>query len=177
VSTFKPSGNANNSGDCCCEETAANENQHVTKQFGGHASVIYNVKLRIAGVAERYWYSGGTLDPAKEMFSNKPIFQVGGLPTIHSTQAPNSNLQPGQGACKIHPPQTDAASYGFALGFTVPTEIRPSDGSYNGFNIFAMTVSSPKKCRRRAPTAMDRGRAGALIFRRHRISCRRGPGA
>jgi len=134
--------NANNSGDCCCEEIAANENQHVTKQFGGDASATYNVKVRIAGVAERYWYSGGALDPTKDTFSNKSIFYVGGLPTIHSTQAPNNNLQPGQGACKIHPPQTDSQ---YALPFTVPVEVRPSDGCYNGFNIFAMTVSSPKQ--------------------------------
>jgi len=127
--------NTNNSGDCCCEEIAANENQHITKQFGGDASVTYNVKVRIAGVAERYWYSGGVLDPTS-------IFYVGGLPTIHSTQAPNNNLQPGQGACKIHPPQTDSQ---YALPFTVPVEVRPSDGCYNGFNIFAMTVSSPKQ--------------------------------
>jgi len=118
-----------------CEEIAANENQHITKQFGGDASVTYNVKVRIAGVAERYWYSGGVLDPTS-------IFYVGGLPTIHSTQAPNNNLQAGQGACKIHPPQTDSQ---YALPFTVPVEIRPSDGCYNGFNIFAMTVSSPKQ--------------------------------
>ena len=125
----------NNAGDCCCEETAANENQHITKQFGGDPSVTYLVKLRVAGVAERYWYSGGTLD------QTSTLFYTGGLPTIHSTAAANQNLQPGQGACKIHPPETDNQ---FKLPFTVPTEIRPSDGCYNGFNIFAMTVSSPK---------------------------------
>ena len=136
VSSFKPSGNANNSGDCCCEELAANENQRITKQFGGDAGVTYNVKLRIAGVAERYWYAGGTLDATGK------IFYTGGLPTIHSTAAPNSNLRAGQGACKVHPPETDSQ---FALPFTVPTEIRPADGCYNGFNIFAVTVASPKQ--------------------------------
>jgi hypothetical protein len=136
VTSFKPSGNASNSGDCCCEELAANENQHVTKQFGGDANVTYKVVLRIAGVAERYWYSGGILDATSK------LFYTGGLPTIHSSLAPNNNLQPGQGACKIHPPDTDAQ---FALPFTVPVEIRPSDGCYNGFNIFALTVSSPKQ--------------------------------
>jgi hypothetical protein len=136
VSSFRPSGNASNSGDCCCEELAANENQQITRQFGGDAGVTYNVKLRIAGVAERYWYAGGTLDPAGK------IFYTGGLPTIHSTAAPNSNLRAGQGACKVHPPETDSQ---FALPFTVPTEIRPSDGCYNGFNIFALTVASPKQ--------------------------------
>jgi hypothetical protein len=136
VSSFVPSGNANNSGDCCCEELAANENQHLTKQFGGDASVTYNVRLRIAGVAERYWYTGGALDPASD------VFYTGGLPTIHSASAPNDNLSPGQGACKIHPPQTDSQ---FALPFTVPVDIRPSDGCYNGFNIFTLTVSAPKQ--------------------------------
>jgi hypothetical protein len=136
VSSFKPSGNANNNGDCCCEELAANENQHVSKQFGGDPSVTYNVKLRIAGVAERYWYSGGALDPVSK------LFYTGGLPTIHSTQAPNNNLKAGQGACKIHPPETDGQ---FALSFTVPAEVRPTDGCYNGFNVFALTVSAPKQ--------------------------------
>jgi hypothetical protein len=135
VSSFRPSMNANNAGDCCCEELAANENQRITKQLGGDASVIYNVTLRVAGVAERYWYSGGTLDAMSEHF------YVGGLPTIHGP-APNANLAPGQGACKVHPPETDGQ---FALPFTVPVEIRPSDGCYNGFNIFALTVSSPKQ--------------------------------
>jgi hypothetical protein len=135
VSSFRPSMNPNNAGDCCCEELAANENQRITKQFGGDAGVIYNVTLRIAGVAERYWYSGGTLDAVSQRF------YVGGLPTIHGP-APNDNLSPGQGACKIHPPETDGQ---FALPFTVPVEIRPTDGCYNGFNIFALTVSSPKQ--------------------------------
>jgi hypothetical protein len=136
VSSFRPSGNANNNGDCCCEELAANENQRITKQFGGDSNVTYNVKLRIAGVAERYWYSGGTLDAVGR------VFYTGGLPTIHSTAAPNNNLRPGQGACKVHPPETDSQ---FALPFTVPVEIRPADGCYNGFNVFAVTVSAPKQ--------------------------------
>jgi hypothetical protein len=136
VSSFKPSGNASNRGDCCCEELAANENQHITKQFGGDTNVTYNVTIRVAGVAERYWYSGGTLDATGK------IFYTGGLPTIHSTSAPNNNLRPGQGACKVHPPETDSL---YALPFTVPAEIRPADGCYNGFNIFALTVASPKQ--------------------------------
>jgi hypothetical protein len=64
------------------------------------------------------------------------------LPTIHSAQAPNANLGPGQGACKIHPPQTDAS---YPIPFTVPPEIAAADDCYNGFNIFAMTISSPKQ--------------------------------
>lgn len=135
VSSFKPSGNANNAGDCCCEEMAENENQHITRQFGGDANRVYNVKVRIAGVAERYWYADGQLDEASK------LFYTGGLPTIHSDKAPNTNLNAGQGACKIHPPETDGQ---FELPFTVPDEIRPKDGCYNGFNIFALTVSSPK---------------------------------
>jgi len=130
---------------CTCDENAANilntgaapENQHITKQFGGDASVTYHVKLRVVGVAERYWYAGGTLDPTSK------IFYTGGLPTIHMPpQAPNSNLGPGQGACKIHPPQTDSS---YPIPFTVPPEVAPADNCYNGFNIFAMTVASPKQ--------------------------------
>jgi len=131
------------SGCCCDENTAAlldsgmaPENQHLMKRFGGEANVTYNVKLRVVGVAERYWYSGGMLDPVSK------IFYTGGLPTIHSTQAPNSNLSPGQGACKIHPPQTDKQ---YPIPFTVPVEVAPADSCYNGFNIFAMTISSPKQ--------------------------------
>jgi hypothetical protein len=134
VSSFKPTPNPD--GNCCCEELAANENQHSTKTFGGDSNVTYQVKLRIAGVAERYWYSGGTLDSVSK------LFYTGGLPTIHSTQAPNSNLKPGSGACKIHPPETDGT---MALPFKVPVEINPSDGCFNGFNLFAMTVSAPKQ--------------------------------
>lgn len=132
---WKPSGMPNN-GDCCCEEEPASENQHVTKQFGGDPQKTYSVKLRIAGVAERYWYDGGQLDAASQ------LFYTGGLPTIHSTSAPNTGLSPGQGACKIHPPETDGQ---YALPFTVPPEIKPQDGCYNGFNIFALTVSAPKQ--------------------------------
>ncbi len=132
---------------CTCDENASNilnsgaapENQHITKQLGGEVGVTYNVKLRVAGVSERYWYTGGTLDPTGK------VFYTGGLPTIHSTQAPNKNLNAGQGACKIHPPQTDASSYDFPIPFAVPPEVAPADGCYNGFNVFAITVSSPKQ--------------------------------
>lgn len=134
VSSFKPTPNVN--GDCCCEELAANENQHIMKAFGGDPNVTYNVKVRIAGIAERYWYTGGTLDPVGM------LFYTGGLPTIHSTKAPNNNLSPGKGACKIHPPETDS---NMALPFKVPVEVNPADGCFNGFNIFAMTVSAPKQ--------------------------------
>jgi hypothetical protein len=132
---------------CICDENPSNilnsglapENQHLTKQFGGDPAVTYNVKLRVVGVAERYWYSGGSLDPVGR------IFYTGGLPTIHSTTAPNRNLAPGQGACKIHPPQTDGAPYNLPIPFVVPPEVAPADNCYNGFNIFAMTVSAPKQ--------------------------------
>jgi len=129
---------------CTCDENASNilnsgvapENQHLSKQFGGDAAMTYDVKLRVVGVAERYWYTGGMLDAAGK------VFYTGGWPTIHSAQAPNSNLGPGQGACKIHPPQTDAS---YPIPFTVPPEVAPADNCYNGFNIFAMTISSPKQ--------------------------------
>ena len=132
---------------CTCDENPSNilnsgvapENQHLTKDFGGEAGVIYNVKLRVVGVAERYWYAGGTLDPTSK------VFYTGGLPTIHGAQAMNDNLGAGKGACKIHPPQTDGSPYNFPLPFVVPPEVAPADSCYNGFNIFAMTVSSPKQ--------------------------------
>lgn len=133
-----------NCAGCTCDENASNilnsgvapENQHVSKPFGGDAGTTYDVKLRVVGVAERYWYTGGMLDAAGK------VFYTGGLPTIHSAQAPNTNLGAGQGACKIHPPQTDA---NYPIPFTVPAEIAPADNCYNGFNIFAMTISSPKQ--------------------------------
>jgi len=121
---------------CCCNEDPKYENQHITKQFGGAPNVTYNVKLRIAGVSERYWYTGGMLDPVSK------IFYTGGLPTING---PPPGTTPRPSACKIQPPKTDGPPNNFALGFTVPPEINPSDGCFNGFNIFAMTVSSPKK--------------------------------
>ena len=132
---------------CTCDENASNilnsgvapENQHITKLFGGDVALTYNVMLRVAGVSERYWYSGGSLDATSK------VFYTGGLPTIHSAQAPNKGLAAGQGACKIHPPQTDGAPYNLPLPFTVPPAVAPADGCYNGFNIFAMTVSSPKQ--------------------------------
>ena len=121
---------------CCCNEDPKYKNQHITKTFGGDPNVTYNVKLRIAGVAERYWYSGGTLDPVSK------LFYTGGLPTVNGPP-PGTTKRPS--ACKIQPPTTDGPPNNFALGFTVPPEVNPSDGCFNGFNIFAMTVSSPKK--------------------------------
>jgi hypothetical protein len=61
---------------CTCDENSpallnsgmAPENQHLTKRFGGDPDTTYDVTLRVAGVAERYWYSGGTLDPVSKVF-------------------------------------------------------------------------------------------------------------
>ena len=125
-----------NTWGCCCNEDPKYENQHITKTFGGDPGVMYNVKLRIAGVAERYWYTGGTLDPVSK------LFYTGGLPTVNG---PPPGTTPRPSACKIKPPTTDGPPNNFALGFTVPPEVNPSDGCFNGFNIFAMVVSSPKK--------------------------------
>jgi len=133
VESFTPSMDQNNSGDCCCEELSENENQHIIVQFGGELDVTYLVTLRVAGVAERYWHEGGAPDATTD------VFYVAGRPSIHGP-APNEGLGPGQGACKVHPPETDGE---FALPFAVPDEIRPDDGCYNGFNIFAFTVSDP----------------------------------
>ena len=125
-----------NTWGCCCNEDPLYENQHITKKFGGEPNVTYNVKLRVAGVSERYWYTGGTLDPVSK------LFYVGGLPTVNGPPPGNT---PRPSACKIQPPKTDGPPNNFALGFTVPPEVNPTDGCFNGFNIFAMTVSSPKK--------------------------------
>jgi hypothetical protein len=43
--------------------------------------------------------------------------------TIHSAQAANTSLKAGQGACKIHPPQTDGSPYNFPLPFAVPPDV------------------------------------------------------
>lgn len=111
----------------------APENQHITKQFGGDPNVTYQVKLRVVGVAERYWYTGGMLDTASK------IFYTGGLPTVNGPP-PSTTARPS--ACKINPPKTDST---YPIPFTVPPEIAPADNCYNGFNIFAMTVSAPKQ--------------------------------
>ena len=94
------------------------------------------MKLRVVGVAERYWYTGGMLDSVEQgVLHGRPA---------HDSQRPAPEHQPqsGQGACKIHPPQTNTS---YPIPFTVPPEVAPADGCYNGFNIFAMTVSSPKQ--------------------------------
>jgi len=125
---------------CTCDENPAStinsgvapENQHITKQFGGDAGVTYNVKLRIVGIAERYWYTGGVLDAGK-------VFYTGGLPTVNGPP-PATTVR--SSACKIHPPATNSS---YPIPFTVPPEIAPADNCYNGFNIFAMAVASPKQ--------------------------------
>jgi hypothetical protein len=138
-----------------CNEDPTYENQHNTLTFGGDPAVTYTVTVRIAGVAERYWYAGGMLDMSAQPSGvsaccldgkgtpiTDDVFYAGGLPTIHSARNENLGLAPGQGACKIHPPETDGQ---YKLPFAVPPEINPSDGCFNGFNIFALTVSAPKK--------------------------------
>ena len=70
------------------------------------------------------------------------VFYTGGLPTIHSAARQLPTTRPVPGACKIHPPADEQQ---LPDSFTVPPEVAPADGCYNGFNIFAMTVSSPKK--------------------------------
>jgi len=48
----------------------------VSVQFGGDAATTYDVTLRVRGVMEGYWYSGGVLDPKSK------TFYTGGVPTI-----------------------------------------------------------------------------------------------
>jgi hypothetical protein len=118
-----------------CPESPETETQHRTEHFGGDASVTYLVTLRVRGVNERHWYEGGSLD------TNQRVY-VGGRPTAHSPLAPDADFTPGQGACPMHPPETDEK---FKLPFELPTEIRPSDGCFNAYTIFALIVSAPKQ--------------------------------
>ena len=103
-----------------CPQLNAVKNQHVIKKIAGDASVTYNVTLRVRGIVERYWYEGGTLDPVSK------VFYTGGVPTVGGFAS----------ACK------NKAS---ELPFQLPPDVSPSDGCFNGFNVFAMTVSAPKQ--------------------------------
>jgi hypothetical protein len=121
--------------DQTCPELPEVETQHRTEQFGGDPSITYLVTLRVRGIHERHWYQGGTLHSSGRAY-------IGGLPTAHSPLAPNADFTPGQGACPMHPPETDDE---FKLPFDLPVEIRPSDGCFNAYTIFALVVSAPKQ--------------------------------
>jgi len=103
-----------------CPQLNAVKNQHVTQKIAGDASVTYDVTLRVRGIVERYWYEGGTLDPVSN------VFYTGGVPTVGGFASAQKN--------KVS-----------ELPFPLPTEISPTDGYFNGFNVFAMTVSAPKQ--------------------------------
>jgi len=103
-----------------CPQLNAVKNQHVTQKIAGDASVTYDVTLRVRGIVERYWYEGGTLDPVSK------VFYTGGVPTVGGFASAQKN--------KVS-----------ELPFSLPTEISPTDGYFNGFNVFAMTVSAPKQ--------------------------------
>ncbi len=121
--------------DQTCPEAPEVETQHRTEHFDGDAGVTYLVTLRVRGIHERHWYAGGTLHSSGRAY-------VGGFPTVHSPLAPDADFTPGQGACPVHPPETDEK---FQLPFEVPLELRPSDGCFNAYTIFALTVSAPKQ--------------------------------
>ncbi|MEP7050996.1 MAG: hypothetical protein ABJB12_11605 [Pseudomonadota bacterium] len=106
-------------GDVCPQDTAV-KNQKIQLQFGGDASVTYNVTLHVRGIMEGYWYSGGTLDTK----SNR--FYTGGVPTVGGFTS----------ACKNKTSE---------LPFALPAEITPTDNCWNGFNMFGLTVSAPKQ--------------------------------
>jgi len=106
-------------GDVCPQDTAV-KNQAISLQFGGDASVTYNVTLHVRGIMEGYWYSGGMLD------STSKTFYTGGVPTIGGFSS----------ACKNHTSE---------LPFMLPAEITPTDNCWNGFNMFALTVSAPSQ--------------------------------
>jgi len=103
-----------------CPQDATVKNQKIQLQFGGEASVTYNVTLHVRGIMEGYWYSGGMLDPTSK------TFYTGGVPTIGGFSS----------ACKNKTSE---------LPFALPAEITPSDDCWNGFNMFALTVSAPNQ--------------------------------
>jgi hypothetical protein len=103
-----------------CPQLNSVKNQHVSRQVAGDPNVTYNVTLRVRGIMEGYWYDGGTLDPVSK------TFYTGGVPTVGGFSS----------ACK------NKAS---ELPFQLPSEVAPTDGCFNGFNMFAMTVSAPKQ--------------------------------
>jgi hypothetical protein len=103
-----------------CPQKDDVKNQHVTLHLAGDASITYVVKLRVRGIVERYWYDGGSLDPISK------VFYSGGVPTVGGYAS----------ACK-----NQASS----LPFTLPAELTPVDGCFNGFNMFALSVSAPKQ--------------------------------
>ncbi len=103
-----------------CPQLNAVKNQHVTQKLAGDPNVTYNVTLRVRGIMEGYWYDGGTLDPVSKAFYTAGVPTVGGFSS----------------ACK------NKAS---ELPFQLPSEVSPTDGCFNGFNMFAMTVSAPKQ--------------------------------
>ena len=103
-----------------CPQLDSVKNQHVSRQVAGDPNVTYNVTLRVRGIMEGYWYDGGTLDPVSK------TFYTGGVPTVGGFSS----------ACK------NKAS---ELPFQLPSEVAPTDGCFNGFNMFAMTVSAPKQ--------------------------------
>ena len=101
-----------------CPQTNAVKNQHLTLTFGGDSALTYAVTLHVRGIMEHYWYSGGMLDPVSK------TFYIGGVPTVGGYSS----------ACKNKTSE---------LPFTLPTELRPTDNCFNGFNVFALAVSAP----------------------------------
>lgn len=103
-----------------CPQTNSVKNQHQSRTLAGDPGVTYDVTLRVRGIVERYWYEGGTLDPVSK------VFYTGGVPTVGGLTS----------ACKNKTSE---------LPFQLPPEVSPTDGCFNGFNVFAMTVSAPKQ--------------------------------
>jgi hypothetical protein len=103
-----------------CPQLNEVKNQHVTTKIAGDPNVTYDVTLRVRGIMEGYWYDGGTLD------TKSKAFYTGGVPTVGGLAS----------ACKNKTSE---------LPFQLPAEVSPTDGCFNGFNVFAMTVSAPKQ--------------------------------
>lgn len=104
-----------------CPQLNNVKNQHVTVHLAGDANITYVVTLRVRGIVERYWYDGGTLDPVSM------VFYTDGVPTIGGMAS----------ACKNHASDL--------LPVVLPPDMSATDDCYNGFNIFGMSVSAPKR--------------------------------
>jgi hypothetical protein len=102
-----------------CPQKNEVKNQHVTVRLAGDGNVTYVVTLRVRGIVERYWYEGGTLDPVSKVFYTDRVPTVGGLAS----------------ACKNKTSE---------LPFSLPPDMSPTDGCFNGFNVFGMSVSAPQ---------------------------------
>jgi len=108
-------------GDVCPQDNSV-KNQHQSVSLRGEPSTIYDVTVRVRGIMEGYWYTGGSLDPVSK------TFYTGGVPTIGGFASACKNMTNSLG-----------------LPFSLPPELSPTDNCWNGFNMFGLLVSAPKQ--------------------------------